>query len=306
MTDDERPLILIVDDTAANVKLLAGLMEAEYRIAIAMAGKQALDMVGDTRPDLILLDVTMPDLNGFEVCRELKRDPLSAGIPVIFLTARSEAEDIVEGFRAGGIDYLTKPFVKQELLARVSVHLRLQRLVAELEEKNRLLQRLSETDTLTGIANRRFILARFEETVKLATRHLFPVTAIMLDIDHFKNVNDTMGHQTGDEVLVKVAGAIRASIRDTDWLGRFGGEEFLVCLPHTDTESGVTVAEKIRRAVMDLSWGDKDLLVTVSGGVASMREGDSVDSLIARADAFLYLAKHSGRNRVSDGDRDEA
>ncbi len=301
MIDEERPLLLLVDDTPANIKLLAGILEGEFRLAIATGGIQALDMALDTPPDLILLDVMMPDLDGFEVCKRLKAQKATASIPVIFLTAKTEAADIIEGFNSGGVDYLTKPFIREELLARVNVHLRIQHLVRELEEKNAELQRMTETDTLTGVANRRFIMARLEEVVKLSLRHAFPVGALMLDIDFFKNVNDTFGHQAGDEVLTKIAAAIRESIRETDWLGRCGGEEFLVCFPYTEPESAGLVAEKVRLSVEVLAWDYPGLHVTISGGLAFLEARDTCEALIARADELLYAAKRAGRNRICVG-----
>ncbi len=303
MINEEQPLLLLVDDTPGNIKLLAGILEGNFRLAIATDGSQALDMALDTPPDLILLDVMMPDLDGFEVCRRLKANDATASIPVIFLTAKTEADDVIEGFKSGGVDYLTKPFIREELMARVSVHLRIQRLMRELEAKNAELQRLTETDALTGISNRRFIMARLDEIVKISLRHKFPVGALMLDIDFFKDVNDAYGHQAGDEVLVKIAAAIRESIRETDWLGRYGGEEFLVCFPYTESGSAFQAAEKVRLSVEALQWNYPGLRVTISGGLAQLEAKDKPETLIARADELLYRAKKAGRNRICLADQ---
>jgi diguanylate cyclase (GGDEF)-like protein len=292
-------LILIVDDSPLNVQMLAGILSTEYNLALAANGAQALEIVAQSRPDLILMDVMMPDLNGYEVCRRLKADPASAGVPVIFLTAKTESEDIIAGFNAGGVDYLTKPFIREELFARIGVHLRLQHLVLELEAKNQELQRLAETDELTGLVNRRFLLDRLRETIRLADRHHFPVSVLMLDIDFFKQVNDRWGHQAGDEVLVRVATALRDTVRSTDWVGRYGGEEFLVVLTHTDLASAAALAEKIRTAVAALVFPNPDTRVTISGGLAILQAGEGEERLIARADAGLYQAKEAGRNRIA-------
>ena len=293
MSKKTRPLVLIVDDTPGNIRLLATILEPDYEIAIAVNGEQALDMAREALPGLILLDVMLPDIDGYEVCRKLRGTPRTQGIPVIFLTAKSEPADLVEGFKAGGVDYINKPFIREELCARVAAHIRLQSLMNELEEKNQELRRLATTDALTGIPNRRSILDHLEKTLRLANRHDFPVTVLMLDIDNFKNVNDTWGHLAGDEVLAKVADAMRKSIRETDALGRYGGEEFLVCFPHTDLGKA-----RLAAAVAALPWSQENMRVTISGGLAILIPREKIYSLLARADGQLYKAKREGRDRV--------
>jgi diguanylate cyclase (GGDEF)-like protein len=299
MERDKRPLVLIVDDTPVNVRLLAGVLDPHYDLAIASNGRQALEMAAETPPALVLLDVMMPDIDGYEVCRRLKASPATAGVPVIFLTAKSEPGDVVAGFQAGGVDYLSKPFLREELLSRVAVHVRIQDLMHELEAKNTELRHLAETDPLTGIANRRFLMARLEEAHGLALRHGLPFCLVMLDVDWFKRVNDRYGHLVGDQVLAGVAQAIRLCLRTTDSVGRYGGEEFLACLPHTDKPGALQVAEKIRQAVETLAWEVPGLQVTVSAGVACLSDGEDLLHQINCADAALYAAKAAGRNRVS-------
>lgn len=287
----DKQLVLIVDDTPHNIRLLGSLLEPFYEIAIATDGQQALEMVQDTPPDLILLDVMMPVLDGWETCRRLQQDPSTQDIPIIFLTAKHETEDIVRGFSLGAVDYLAKPVIREEPLARVGVHLKLRQSILELRH-------IASTDSLTGILNRRALFQRLEEAYKLSLRHNYPLSILMLDIDFFKRINDTWGHQAGDSVLTVTAETIRESIRDTDLLGRFGGEEFLVVLPHTTLDGGLKVAEKIRRNLESLTWPIQNLHVTLSGGLASLSNSGGIDPLIQRADQNLYIAKQKGRNRI--------
>jgi diguanylate cyclase (GGDEF)-like protein len=298
MDETSRPIILIVDDTVANIRLLGSILGADYEIAIATNGAQALELAHQIMPTLILLDVMMPDMNGFEVCRRLQDDPQLRTIPIIFLTARTDEPDIVAGFDAGAVDYIAKPFIQKELLARVSVQVKMQALISELGKKNAILHEMAVTDELTKIANRRFILDRLKELIASAERYRTALSVVLVDIDQFKKINDTYGHQMGDTVLCRVASTIQSMIREADYAGRFGGEEFMVVFSHTDANGGFVVAEKIRAAVEAQKWEVENLRVTLSGGVATYEATDTLDNLIARADTMLYKAKEWGRNRI--------
>ena len=214
-----------------------------------------------------------------------------------FLTAKTDTASVVEGFEAGGSDYVTKPFNLREVLARTATHLKVQSLLQELAEKNRVLQEMVITDGLTQIYNRRHVMDRLEVEISLALRHQHPLSIIMFDVDHFKNVNDTYGHQVGDQVLTQIAQCVKANIRKTDLVGRYGGEEFLVLLPHTDNLNSREVAEHLRHEVDSLGWEAAGLTTTISGGVASL-EGQSLKELLQEADLLLYQAKTKGRNRI--------
>lgn len=291
-------LVLIVDDTPQNLQLLGTILKQEgYQIAVANNGKLGIQMVKKVRPDIILLDVMMPVLNGFETCKVLNENPTTQNIPVIFLTEKTETEDIVKGFHCGAVDFITKPFISEELLARVRIHLKLKTVLRELEQKNSMLEKMVIIDGLTEIYNRKHILDRLEISIAESNRYDRPLSIMMFDIDHFKRINDRFGHQFGDKVLVRIAQEIKKSIRQTDLVGRYGGEEFLVIFSNTSFEGAKQATENIRIRIQSLSWNIDGLKVSISGGLCSLR-GEKADELIRKADEFLYLAKWNGRNRI--------
>ncbi|MEF3191003.1 MAG: diguanylate cyclase [Campylobacterales bacterium] len=400
--------ILVVDDTPQNIELLGVLLRRErWEVMAATSGEKALAMVERKPPDLILLDVMMPAMDGYEVCRRLKANPVTEKIPVIFLTAKNEREDMLEGFKGGGVDYITKPFDAQELLARVRTHLQLvdhqkalaryhrladrfvlgtttnkngiimeaseafaQRVGFQREEligrshniirhpdmsqeffaslwstiergepwrgeiKNltksgevfwadtyiepiididgailgyeavriditdkKRIEELAITDRLTGVYNRLRLDEALNHEIARAKRYYHPLSLVMIDIDYFKKINDTYGHQAGDEVLKKVAFLIKTSLRDSDVVGRWGGEEFMVLLPETSLEAALELSERLRQRIFEADFGEIGHR-SCSFGVATLREEESVTQLVARADEALYRAKHNGRNRV--------
>jgi diguanylate cyclase (GGDEF)-like protein len=303
--------ILIVDDEPANIRLLEGALRGDYEICSALDGFDAVRQIKARMPDLILLDVMMPDINGFDVCRTIKSDEVFSAIPVIFLTAMDTFEGAVEGFEAGGIDFLTKPVNLDLLKLRVNNHLELKRqndlireqrdLLArqkqELEAANETISRLAATDELTKLANRRSFNDCLAAALSSARRHEYPLSMIMVDLDHFKLVNDTMGHSEGDRVLKAFADLLRDKIRAEDVAARWGGEEFIVILPYTDCAAAAALAERVRGACEVLSGVMHGL--SASFGVAQLQNGDDDDSLIRRADDALYRAKREGRNRVA-------
>jgi two-component system, cell cycle response regulator len=310
MTDERPQRILVVDDHPDNIEIIdARLSSRGYRIESASDGEEALEKVRQNPPHLILLDVMMPVLDGFEVSRRIKRDTSLPFIPIILVTARGETEDKVEGLDAGADDYLTKPINFPELEARVRSMLRIKKLQDELDRKNRQLEEanrqlrlLSITDGLTGLYNHRHVHELLQEEHERCKRNGDPLAVAMLDLDRFKQLNDTHGHQTGDVVLADTARILREGAREVDMIGRYGGEEFIVILPEATEAAAVRFAERVREAVEHHVFriGDKEIRMTVSAGVASASAPDLLqpDELIRRADMALYEAKNVGRNRV--------
>jgi diguanylate cyclase (GGDEF)-like protein len=308
--DNSQALILIVDDLPQNLQVLGSILrKSKYQIAVATNGQQAIDILQNISPDLILLDVMMPGIDGHEVCRRLKEQEKLRDISIIFLTAKSETDDIVKGFELGAVDYITKPFNATELLARVKTHIELKKnrdvilnLIDELENKNRILEKMAVTDGLTRIFNHSHIIDRLNNEICAAVRHSDPLSIIMFDIDHFKNINDTYGHQIGDEVLVEVTSKIKDALREIDIIGRYGGEEFLVVMRKTDREGCFIASERIRQTIESLTWEHENLHVTISGGIGVIEiENESAATMIKRADECLYIAKNNGRNRIECG-----
>lgn len=291
--------VLIVDDEPTNVRALAELLRGDYRIQVATNGAKTLELAAaPTPPDLILLDIEMPDLSGFEVCRRLKNDERTSAIPVIFVTARNRVEDEELGFNLGAVDYIAKPFFPTIVRARVRNHV-------NLKIKTDLLEKLSLRDGLTDIPNRRSFNDRFAEEWARGTRKQEPLSLAMMDIDHFKRFNDRFGHGAGDECLRRVARALAGVLaRPADFVARYGGEEFVVLLPDTQPPGALTVAGQLRQAVEDLAIPHADgtsfPVVTLSIGLATRGVGDAIsaEQLLKAADQALYAAKAGGRNRV--------
>ena len=311
------PRILIVDDHEDNVEVLRARLEAwGYRTDTASDGEQALAAVRDTRPDLVLLDVMMPKIDGIEVARRVKSDEELRFIPIIMQTALDSTEQKVEGLEAGADDYITKPIEFAELKARLNAQLRLKslqeelkQLAEQLQEANQRLLSMSRTDGLTGIANRRHLEERLEEMYEHSKRLNEPVAVVMCDIDKFKSVNDTYGHQAGDAVLVQVARILEGAAREVDRVGRYGGEEFMLILAGTVLDAAVTFAERVRRDVESyvFTFEGGTLRRTASFGVAAVPHPrlSNCDSLVKAADDALYVAKETGRNRVIRFDGEE-
>ncbi len=308
---DERPQrILVVDDHPDNIEIIeARLSSRGYQIDSARNGEEALSRVQSNPPHLILLDVMMPLMDGFEVSRRIKQDPTLPFIPIILVTARGETEDKVEGLDAGADDYLTKPINFPELEARVRSMLRIKKLQDELDRKNRELERaneqlrqLSVTDGLTGLYNHRHVHQLLHDEHERSKRTGEPIAVVMLDLDRFKQLNDTHGHPTGDIVLAQTARILEETAREVDMIGRYGGEEFIAILPGADETAAALFAERVRSTVERHEYrdGDKRIRMTVSAGVASAKGGKLTrpDDLIRQADRALYRAKDLGRNRV--------
>ncbi len=297
-----RPVVLIVDDTPANIQVLAEALRAEYRVKVAASGQAAFDVIArQGPPDLILLDVMMPGLDGYAVCRRLKDDPVTQAVPVIFVTARTDNEDEERGLRLGAVDYIAKPFHLPIVLARVRNHVNL-KLKTDLLESHALL------DGLTNIANRRRFDQALEDEWKRAQRGGLPLAVVMFDIDHFKPFNDHRGHRDGDVCLTRVAAALADSVdRPGDLVARYGGEEFVALLPQTDARGALAIAERCRANVeasrIEHGHSATAPWVTVSVGCASMVPAEQAlpSTLVEQADLGLYRAKAAGRNRVCCG-----
>jgi diguanylate cyclase (GGDEF)-like protein len=294
----KRALILIVDDEVSNIEILNAALEDEYEICFATSGEEAIKIALAVLPDLILLDVLMPSMDGYEVCRRLKEDPLIADVPIIFTTGLGDQEAEVRGLSLGAIDYVTKPISPEIVRVRVRNHIELKRMRDQLAE-------LAVTDALTGLSNRR----RLEQSLKLETARLARTTdwlsVIMLDIDFFKQFNDTYGHPAGDRCIAMVAAALnRAVRRAADLTARYGGEEFACVLPSMDHEEAMVVARGIRDQVHLLGIphvrSTAAPYVTVSVGVATARcmPGMEPEFWIKAADRQLYVAKAGGRDNV--------
>ncbi len=305
---DYKPRILVVDDEKFNRTVLTDLLKGEYTVALAKDGKQGVDKAhSEFPPDLIILDVMMPGMDGYTACQRLKESPLTRDIPVIFVTAKQDAEDERHGLSVGAIDYISKPFSPAIVLARVRNHLALSNARKKLAEahamlalKNKELEALATRDALTGLSNRFALDKAMNRELKKAGRYERPLSLIILDVDNFKAVNDGYGHPVGDQVLKQMAELIRGSVRESDVPGRWGGEEFLVICPETDRGGALILAENLRGRIEDNAFPVPGN-ITVSLGCAAYEAGDSVENLIKRADQGLYKAKEGGRNRVEAG-----
>ncbi|XGV95193.1 MAG: diguanylate cyclase [Leptolyngbya sp. BL-A-14] len=322
--------ILLVDDNPVNLKVLAESLEGQgWKILMATDGTSAIEQAEYVRPDLILLDVMMAGIDGFETGRRLKASPLTQSIPLIFMTARSNTTDKVEGLELGAVDYITKPFQREEVVARLKLHLKISHLhhklsdlnqslqqeikhrmavQADLQAANEKLQRLAYFDGLTQIANRRQFDERFIMEWRRMKREQLPLSLILCDIDYFKQYNDTYGHQVGDDCLCSVAAALTmAARRPSDLAARYGGEEFAVLLPNTPLDGAITVVQVIQTHIKNLKRHHQQSkvshYVTASFGVASCipTAARTPEQLLAKADQALYQAKLEGRDRFCTG-----
>ena len=304
------PTILIVDDSPVNLKIVRKLLGDEYESIVADNGREGIQLAREKSPDLILLDILMPDMDGLAVCRQLKSQPETAGIPVIFITVVSGAKEVVKGFEAGGQDYIIKPFSSQELLARIRTHLELKAsrealrsYARELETKNQELNELvtelgivAITDYLTNLPNRRYILQRISDEIGRMKRTRSEMALLLADIDDFKYVNDNFGHNCGDTVLKALATTMRSCTREQDIIARWGGDEFLLLLTDTDVAGAWTVAQKIASVFETEKFyeQDREFSVKISFGAVSYDLDVDLDANIKKADESLYAMKKRG------------
>jgi len=298
LLENDRPRLLVVDDQPINIQTLNEIFQHDHEVFFATNGRQAVEMAQKNLPDLILLDVVMPDMGGLEVCQLLKYDPETRDIPIIFITAQNNPDDETRGLEAGAVDFITKPVNPAVVRARVNTHL-------TLKKQADLLRSMVFIDGLTGVANRR----RFDEFLtsewNRCSRFKKSLGLFMIDIDHFKKYNDLYGHQAGDACLQKVAAILNEQVgRSYDLVARYGGEEFACIMPGIDTSNTLLKAQKMVQAVFDQGLphaaSDTAPVVTISLGVVATIPGPDrhPEELVAAADAQLYRAKGGGRNRV--------
>ena len=296
----ERGKVLIVDDEVINIQILRELLKNDYFVYMANSGQKAIENCAKIQPDIVLLDISMPDMNGFDVCGSIKGNPETAHIPVIFVTAHLDAESEAHGFQVGGSDFIRKPI--QPVVTRARVHSQY-----ALKRQTDYLKSLALMDGLTGISNRR----HFEDTLEMVwlqcIRDKAAISAIFVDVDFFKLYNDRYGHQEGDKCLRHVAQTLKKCLRrPMDTLARYGGEEFVCLLPHTDLQGADYVAKSMLQSIRDSKWPHEDGIegtLSISVGVSTFTPvvHQSATVLLEHADALLYQAKDGGRNRVIAG-----
>jgi len=331
--------ILIVDDTPTNLAILVDyLAERGFDIAVAMDGLSAIEQISDTHPDLILLDVRMPGIDGFETCRRLKAQKDTSHLPIIFMTALSDTGDKVKGFEVGAVDYVTKPIQQEEVLARVTTHLTLRRLQVSLEENNARLQqeilerqraanalraandqlerqalelkkqyevvdKLAVTDDVSGFYNTRFLHQFLDQRVSTTNAAAQAMSLVFFDLDGFKRVVDTHGHLLGAKILKEVAEVVHHSLDPEDRLVRYGGDEYVVLLPDQDRKAALAKVERIKEGVAATAYLQEEHLnvrVTASFGLATYpQDASGKKELLAAADRCLFQSKASGKNTIS-------
>ena len=290
----KKKTILIVDDEVVNLDILAELLD-RFDVIDVTSGEEALEVLAKEKIDLIMLDILMPGMNGYEVCRIVKADKSLRHIPVIFITSKNDDLSIEHAYEIGASDYITKPFRHRELLARVGNALRIQ----ELQEELRL---LASIDPMTRLYNRRYFTTMADKILKLARREKNPLSLAILDIDRFKRINDTYGHLAGDRVITALSEKLMSRYRESDLLCRFGGEEFVILMPNTELDVAALLAERTRKEVekLQVPYNGKTISMTVSIGVSQvdLENEETLDPVLKRADDALYIAKKQGRNQV--------
>jgi two-component system, cell cycle response regulator len=298
--------ILLVDDEPTQRLIMARLLKrAGYEVESAANGREALARIAAGDFQLMITDWEMPEMDGIALCRELRSSQEKGYIYTILLTARDAIEHVVTGLQSGADDYLTKPVIEPELMARLNTGRRIVTLERSLRAANDENRRLSVTDPLTGARNRRYLMEQIPREIERATRYGRHLAAVMCDVDHFKKINDTHGHLIGDAVLKWFVSSLQAGVRSVDWVARYGGEEFLIVLPETNVSNAAIAAEHLRAQVSRTPFESEgaSFPVTASFGVAGWKsavpKGAALDALIARCDAGVYASKAAGRNKVS-------
>ncbi len=297
-TAEKRPRLLVVDDQRVNIQALFQVFQDDHKVQMATSGEQALAMCRSQPPDLVLLDVLMPDMDGFEVCRQLKADDATKDIPVIFVTGQNDEDAETHGLDVGAADFISKPINPRTVRARVRTQL-------TMKQHADLLRQWVYIDGLTGVYNRRHFDERLKSEWDRAARLSTPLSVALVDVDLFKRYNDHYGHQAGDECLRRVAAVMKASLRrPTDMVARYGGEEFGLLMPDTDANGTLHLARQIRHAMSEahIDHADSSVghLLTISVGVCTWVPGvvSSASALLKAADAQLYMAKSLGRDRA--------
>lgn len=294
---EDKPLLLLIDDSPQDLRLLGSLIRERGQILFATTGLEGLALAAERIPDLILLDVELPDIDGYEVCRKLKQDPETRSTPIIFVTSHQSPEHEVAALEAGAVDFIAKPFNPPVISARVKTHL-------TLNHQNKLLQSLASQDGLTGVFNRRYFDEHGDAEWKRHLRQGNPLGVVMVDVDHFKQFNDRFGHTAGDECLKTLARTFRQSTRRPgDFVARYGGEEFVFVLPYTGPEDALRFGEHLCREVLALNIphpkpaGEQFVTVSLGATAAVPTHDTTLRTLVEHADQALYKAKAAGRNR---------
>lgn len=317
MGSNRKNSILLIDaDLTMTGELSGRLDQLGFGTVTASDIETGFKILSSQKPDLILLDILMKGKDGKNILTTIKSKASYADIPIIIVSSAVDTSHKVYGFLSGANDYIVKPFVFEEVLARIKTQLRILNMQRELTEKNRelteknmLLRQMATTDELTGLYNKRYMLKRLKRELSHAARYNEPISFIMGDIDHFKEINDQYGHLSGDSVLKEMADQIRASVREVDIVSRYGGEEFLIVCPNTNDKGAKSIAERIRENIAKAVFnsGETKLHLTISLGIKSSRPKmpinteDEVGQLVGYADIALYKAKSNGRNRVETG-----
>jgi diguanylate cyclase (GGDEF)-like protein len=325
-TKETRYRVLIVDDVPKNIQVAANILQKSgYQMAFAQDGPTAIEQAKTNRFDLILLDIMMPDMDGFEVCRRIKENPDSREIPIIFLTAKNDSDSIVQGFHLGAMDYLTKPFNGPELEARVKTHLELfrskeelkaanQRLSIEIGERRKAEEELKRSqeeyrqmsihDSLTGLYNTRYLYGAMETLMDQCRRDGSPFSLIFMDVDNFKHVVDTHGHLNGSRALAEVARTLMACISEPAYGVAYGGDEFVIVLPGFDHEQALAKAQEIRSSMLATRYlpnVNDGVQLKASFGVATYPEDASdIKAILAKADNAMFQVKSEGKDAVGD------
>ncbi len=277
---------MIVDDNQLNQMLLTEILEDNtYNITTAINGIEAIDLVKKEKPSLILMDIMMPDMNGFEACKQIKQDAEFKNIPIIFITALSETAEKLKAFEAGGVDYITKPFIKEEVLARINVHLKLKQALEKLAD-------LSIKDEMTGVYNRRHAYEIINNHISKARRVNENFVLCFIDIDNLKKINDRFGHSEGDSLIITVSDSLKEMIRSYDYLFRMGGDEFLILFPNSKLQESQLLLERLREKLHNQSI--KDTPIDFSFGFSCFQYHDeevSAHELITKADTQMYEEK---------------
>jgi two-component system, cell cycle response regulator len=295
--------VLVVDDSPVSRKLLEHALSSEpYTLLFAKSGEEALRLFSKHKPELVITDWMLPDLSGPELCERIRTDAHSSYTYIILVTSITEKDSVVEGLSAGADDYITKPFDSNELRARMGVGRRIIGLHQDIDAKNRLLMQMAHTDPLTGLPNRRAIEAWAERQLRGAARHGFALWAVHADLDCFKKINDSYGHEAGDLVLKKFAEIMKKNTRASDISGRMGGDEFLLVMTHVDGKNIQLAVDRFRQrfASEKFIFGSETVSVTASFGISGFqgKEPPDFSMLVRQADQALYCAKRAGRNQA--------
>lgn len=288
--------VLIVDDSKIICSIIKDiLISPELHIEAAHSGEDCIKLSEEIHPTLILLDVIMNGMDGYETCRILKANEATKDIPIIFITGNNDSDSVLKGFEVGAADYVSKPFIPEELKARVRVHMQNIKIQKELKVLMEELKVLATTDSLTRLYNRRYFMDKLLEYVEKDEE---PLAMILFDIDDFKKINDTYGHNAGDTVLITVSNIFKLLLRQEDVLSRWGGEEFMICLPGQTIEKAYTVAERLRNEVANYTFVSDDINFhcSITGGVLQYDREISAEKNITKTDKALYLGKTTGKN----------